>query len=250
MFPFLFSYRFYFVAVLNSPRYPDSVFAIFDTVANGGDAVGTCFSVSPKYLISCQHFMKGNHLNYRIALTAERSQAGGITFPAGIMDVKVYRRNKDMDYAILELKAEPYNLVPIPISIDPVVADTDVKVFHFPVAEFNDTSTNVVGPYTQWIKTSIPTAHHIPCGGPGLYRGSSGAPFVSRSGSVVGIHMEAASEAAEVNFAAEMDVDSKIDVISNTVNSNANVHGSRNTALQIGKCDELVTILRKLGIIN
>jgi hypothetical protein len=54
---------------VNSPRFPASVFAIFDKDIDS--PLGTCFAVSQKYLISCKHFMDRKRI-YRIALVAEK----------------------------------------------------------------------------------------------------------------------------------------------------------------------------------
>ena len=76
-------------------------------------------------------------MKYQIALVAEKAK-NIITYREGIRDVKVVKYNKNMDYAIIELAAEPYDLIPIPISRKDPGADEDIKVFHFPVADFND----------------------------------------------------------------------------------------------------------------
>ena len=161
---------------LNSPRCAGSVFVLCD--ADTKHPVGTCFAISSRYLLSCQHFMKGRVLNYLIAAVVMKCN-GNITFPNDPVNVKVVRFNTDMDYAILELQDSNSNLTPIPISLDPVESDTDLKLFHCPVAAFHDNSNADVGVLTRWVKSGYMTNHHLVCDG-GAFRGSSGAPYVLR----------------------------------------------------------------------
>jgi hypothetical protein len=70
-----------------------------------------------------------------------------------------------------------------------VEADTDLKVFRMPVRLFTEGSISDLSVFTKWMKSATPTAHNIPCSG-GLFAGSSGAPFVSREGFCVGMHVE------------------------------------------------------------
>ena len=228
----------------NSPRFPTSVFAIFDN--DKPEAVGTCFAISDTLLLSCQHFMNGNVKKYRIALTAQKSD--GVVHFTGERNVIVLRYNREMDYALLGLSDEPHNLDPIPLSLHPVEADIDVKVFHFPVTTFNDSANGSISPFTAWVKTSIATRHHLPCGGPGLYKGSSGAPYVLRSGGAVALHMEAVNDAKTVDFEDDANADAKLEVLSSTVNSNANSHGSISSGLLIGQCPKLVAILKEFDV--
>lgn len=196
-----------FSSVGNSPRYPHSVFCIFDKGTDGVFfPVGSCFAVSNKYLLSCQHFMNGRKANYYIALNAEKSKNGIVTFPNGCYEVTVVKFNSVMDYALLELKKEPFELVSIPISLMPVSADEDVKIIHFPVAFFLN-GGGIIGPFANWMKTSLPTSHHLPCSGGGLFKGSSGSPYVLRNGSVVGLHIESVNDASIVDFEEDDNVD-------------------------------------------
>jgi hypothetical protein len=230
---------------VNSPRFPASVFAIFDKEIDS--PLGTCFAVSEKYLISCQHFMNRQR-EYRIALVAEKT-AKLVTFPKGIHDVKVVKYNSNMDYAILEI-SDDFDLTPIPLSFAGVEADIDLKVFHFPVTMFSQCSSSSLGPYTCWLKSSISTKHHVPCGGAALYSGSSGAPYVTKCGKAVGFHIESINKCDPLNFEEDMTVDSKLEMVSYTINSNVNSHGSISSALLIGRCLELVRYLNSLGIIS
>lgn len=182
--------------------------------------------------------MNGKKTLYDIAVVAEKL-SGSVSFPRGKRRVRVIQYNKDMDYSVLQLREEPYDLIPIPISINEVEADIDLKVFHFPVAGFNDTASATISPFTQWMKSSIPTNHHVSCSGPALMKGSSGAPYVNRNGFVVGIHVESRNDAEEVN--ADENVD--FELFSNSINSIANSHGSISVALLIGKCQQLVNYL-------
>ena len=147
---------------LNSPRCADSVFVLCDADTN--HPVGTCFAISPRYLISCQHFMKGRVLKYLIA-TVVVKRDGNINFTRPPAFVKVVHFNCKMDYAILALQDSNSNLTPIPISLDPVESDTDLKLFHCPVAAFHDNSNADVGVLTRWVKSGYMTNHHLVCDG-------------------------------------------------------------------------------------
>ena len=195
--------------------------------------------------------MRDKQLCYIIALTAEKT-LGIISYPKGSRPVKVVRYNADMDYAILQVQPAGgvEKLVPIPLSYQEPQADVDLKVFHFPVVAFNDNSNAVVGPHTCWVKSSIATNHSLPCSGPGLFSGSSGAPYVTREGCAVGIHQESVNNMPTVDTGAfDDDSSSNLELVSSTVNSHAHSHGSLCHALLIGKCKHLKVTLGKLGVV-
>jgi S1-C subfamily serine protease len=232
----------------SSPRdVTKSVFAIFDTLENGGGPVGTCFAISDHYLLSCQHFMRGSAVNYRIAPVAEKN-LGSITFTRGVRNVKVVKWDKRMDHAVLKLVDEPYDIEAFTISLDDIGFDTDLKVFHFPVVDFNRTESGLISPYATWLKSSLTSSHKVGCSGAGLFKGSSGAPYVMRNGKVVGIHVEGANDAEGVTFAEGSDVESRLNSLSESANSNSNAHGSISYALLISKCPKLVDFLNENGI--
>ena len=233
----------YIIGIL-SPRYPNSVYALFDE----DQSVGTAFAISDKHLLSCQHFMNGRKILYDIALVAEKKN-NVVTYVRGKKRIKVIKYNAGMDYAVLELVDRPYDLIKIPIFVGEVEADIDLKVFHFPVTSFNSSNTGSITPFTQWMKSSISVNHHLPCSGTALLLGSSGAPYVNRNGCVVGLHIESVNNTVELDFELDDDVDSKLKIISETVNSNANAHGSIVQVLLIAKCPKLVQVLRDLDII-
>ena len=233
---------------LNSPRCADSVFVLCDADTN--HPVGTCFAISPRYLISCQHFMKGRVLKYLIANVVVKRD-GNINFTRPPAFVKVVRFNCEMDYAILELQDSNSNLAPIPISLDPVESDTDLKLFHCPVAAFHDNSNADVGVLTRWVKSGYMTNHHLVCDG-GAFRGSSGAPYVLRGGSAIGIHVESFNETETLSsddVIAMASIDDQIEIISDTVNSNATNYASMSSLLFFGSCPKLIDSLKDLGIV-
>jgi hypothetical protein len=175
----------------------------------------------------------------------------------GVRDAQILYYNSVMDYAIIEDKSGSNDLTPIPISIRVVDTDVDLKVFHCPVALFNDEDFGDLTVYTSWVKSAKPTKHHSPCSG-GLFAGSSGAPFVTRDGFVVGFHVESINSAraietpqlqAKLATGVTADLNDAIELVSETVNSNSRVHASLCRALCIGSCSKLVeTIERVLRI--
>jgi hypothetical protein len=93
------------------------------------------------------------------------------------------------------------------------------------------------------------TKHHISCVG-GLFAGSSGAPFITREGKVVGFHVESVNESEEIDATTftTLTYDEKFELISDTVNSNAGVHSSLCASLNISKCKKLREALNDIGI--
>jgi len=215
--------------------------------------VGTCFAISPKYLLTAQHNM--NELKkegYAIAESTSRLNSGATHLPTGYRKVEVIYYNQKMDYAILKDLSESNDLQPIPISIRDVEDDTDLKVFHCPVGLFNDMEFGDLTVFTAWVKCAKPMAHHITCTG-GLFAGSSGAPFVTREGYAVGLHVESINSAKIISVdevsSFSADTQSAIEIISETVNSSSNSHASLSRALYLGKCKKLIeTIEIELGI--
>jgi hypothetical protein len=234
--------------ILNSPRYPDSVFVLCD--ADNLNPVGTCFAISPQYLISCQHFMNGRILKYLIASVVVKRD-GVISFARDHAKVKVVRYNTAMDYAVLQLQDANLSLTPIPISLEPVAPDIDLKLFHCPVAAFLDNSNADVGVLTKWTKSGYKTNHHLVCDG-GAFRGSSGAPYVLRNGFAVGIHVESINEAETLsgaNVRALTSFDDQIEMISDTVNSNASNYAAMSSVLLFSCCPKLIEYLHSIGVI-
>jgi hypothetical protein len=239
------------IGVLNSPRYPNSVFVLCDTEEHEFQPVGTCFAISPSHLLSCQHFMRGRAVNYLIAPVVVKEN-GNIHFPTPPCSVKVVRFNKQMDYAILELQSTDLNLTPIPISLEPVISDIDLKLFHCPIAAFNDNSNSDVGVLTRWLKSGYSKNHHMVCEG-GAFRGSSGAPYVMRNGFAIGIHIESINETQQLevdDVKAMSSLDEQIEIISDTVNSNAENYAALSTVLLFNRCPKLIEQLKEWKIID
>lgn len=86
----------------------------------------------------------------------------------------------------LEIDNNTFDLQPIPISLEEVALDMEMKVFHCPVDTFNYGRLKDLPVSVAWITTAQPTAHQVACQAH-LYRGSSGGPFISRTGGAVGI---------------------------------------------------------------
>jgi hypothetical protein len=190
--------------------------------------------------------MLGQRLTgYAIALVCERHQEV-VTCPNGWFEVRVVKYNRGMDYALIESIVKK-DLPPIPLSIAAVEADLDVKVFHTPIDDFNEkVEDDVLSVHTTWIKSAVPSRHHMKCIG-GLFAGSSGGPFVLRNGRAVGFHCES------VNIKSEVSLDGKsaeeaFEVISDTLNSYVHNHASFCRALLIGQCKKLMVTLRECGV--
>jgi len=234
----------------DSPRYPNSVFIFGDFASGSFEPVGSCFAVSERHLLTAQHNMHNRRAtNYGIAMTVSRSKGGQVmTDPILPYRVRVLYYNASMDYAILILEdASLPPLEKVPVSIARVEFDTDLKVFHCPVGLFTSESSDSVSVFTGWVKTSRCTAHHIPCSG-GLFAGSSGSPFITRAGYVVGMHVESINEQIDNLNVKGLDVTDALEIVSDTVNSNAQNHASLSSALCVGLCPQLVKCLRTLGI--
>jgi hypothetical protein len=189
--------------------------------------------------------------SYAIALAVTR-HSDGTFVTSGLRPVKVILYNVDADYAIIEdesVGTEP--LVPILIFRGLVEPDTDLKVFHCPVGIFlEDESLGDLSVFTKWVKTSRPSTHHVTCDG-GLCSGSSGAPFVSREGYVVGMHVERISQARPISSADTWGLSSSdtIEVVSDSVFSIGSNHASYCRALLLHNCKKLMDLLAERGII-
>ena len=232
---------------LLSPRYPDSVFIILDSENGIPVPVATCFVVAPTFLLSCLHFAVPNKSEYIIATTVEkRNSQYTISGPHYAVRIRYYNTNND--YCILELLDTSVALSPIPISIQELEPETDLKVYHAPVDAFNDHSSNVLSIFTAWVRCARPSLHHIYCQG-SLYGGSSGAPFILRNGRVVGFHQESlnAAKSVDLDIMKNMSAQEVIELVSETVNSNTTVYGSISSGLYIAKCRILVQTLVKIG---
>ena len=231
-----------------SPRYPGSVFILGDTGKQYFEPVGTCFAISPRYVLSVRHNLDPGNVKratgYAIALTMSKSKSGVVHID-GRRDLVVHKYNTEMDYVILKLTDSDNgaDLRPIPISIRPVEEDTDIKVFHCPVGVYNDGAVDDLSVLTSWVKSARPTRHHIICSG-GLFPGSSGAPFVVREGFVIGMHVESINSQTLI-FEDEYN---SLEIISETVNSNSHSHASLCRALVFGSCKMLVAELVAIGV--
>jgi hypothetical protein len=198
--------------------------------------------------------MQNGVREYNIALTlSRRTRANGqmpVIRAEGLRPVRVMFYNSQMDYSILELQDNGADLAPIPIWTGNIEQDTDLKVFYSPIGMFLDSSADdTLSVFTNWVKTGRPTAHHVKCTG-GLFSGSSGSPYVTRNGFVVGIHLESASERRIVEIDFERHTDRQaIEIISQSHNSNANCHASLTNALLIYRCTKLRQQLQELRII-
>jgi hypothetical protein len=96
------------------------VFGIFDTedVRRHAISVGRCVAVSNQHLLSYQ-LLGDKRRTYRIALVGEKTSGGiGMVGSAcgGYKTVNVVKYNADLNYAILALQHEPFDLVPVPVT--------------------------------------------------------------------------------------------------------------------------------------
>jgi hypothetical protein len=183
--------------------------------------------------------------SYAFTLTCVREN-GSVTCPYGYFEARVIRYNVDMDYALIQSTVKK-DLIPIPLSIGPVESDTDLKVFHVPIDNFNDTVVDdTLSVFTAWVKSTLPSKHHMKCSG-GLYAGSSGAPFVLRNGKAIGFHCESSDSKGEVDITSKTNEEA-IEILSETVNSHAHCYGSFCRALLIGSCKKLIQALTEFGV--
>ena len=266
-----------FVAL--SPRYPDSVFIFGPLMNNNLQPTGTCFIISDRYLLTAQHNVTKNSNGdwntdgYGIALVVD-IQEPLIEFH--IVTIKYY--NIEYNYAILELVGQPFSgdRVSIPISIDcdngndKIQHNTDFKVFHIPILDYQCQVINSISAYTAWGKTVYTnkrdTREHYIYGNISLYKGSSGTPFVLRNGSVFAMYVENKSciptdititvmnkgvDGSNVaDSGDEDDNDSDISDISSTYSDAPVLNKSRCCGLYFKNCPPLIEQLFELGILK
>lgn len=247
------------------PRYPDSVHIFGDMVSGVFQPLGTCFAISPQHLLTVRHHMESNRLvGYGIVPYVSRLRSGAVEIPRGFpRPVRVLQFNTDMDYAILEVGDgggrgrgrgdDGEDLKPIPISLEEVEAEMDLKIYHCPVDLFNDERVKDLTVFSGCVQTARPTAHHVTCN-VGLYSGSSGGPFIScRSGGAVGMHVESVPTARDVDpMAVATSVPTAEDaaeIVSDTENSRGTNHAAFSRALLFRTCPKLVRALQQLRIL-
>jgi hypothetical protein len=230
-----------------------SIFVLCDNEDNRYEPIGTTFAVSTRYLLTAQHNLESSmqQEHYTIASTIVRNGRNDY------FKVRVVAVNKRMDWAILELmETHLITLVPIPISLfDPIQRETRLKIYHCPVILYNNLDEDIVTSSGRWVTFYAATNHHIITSN-GLYSGSSGAPVILDTGEVVAIHCEMYNQGVLVDTEqvqitetlSQGNIQSAINLLSETSNSNVQVSGAHLRALKISRCKKLVQMLRNLGV--
>ena len=208
---------------------------------------GTCFAVSDRYLLTAQHNMdKKKLVGYGIALGVSKTM-GIQDVPEDFHFVKIKYFNVLSDWAIVELSGSPFteHTVPIPITTVEVEMDTDFVVFHMPISDymFMFLENDGISLFAAWMRAARPRKHHVE-GNKGLFKGSSGAPFVLRNGCAFAMHLERRNEVISDSDGERDDAE----VVSNTIHSDAEIHPSRPSGLYFKTCPELLRRLLELGI--
>ncbi len=219
-----------------------------DGVKKGNAPKGACFAISPIHVLTADHNLNLNarQTHYAISLSVSRDAHGAYDFQ-NIIDAKVIIRNKDSDWAILQVDDANIRLNPIPISAADIPPDSDLKIFQFPVAIFNNGEFDQLSAFTKWVKTATCSRHHVPCNS-GFFGGSSGSPLVNELGHAVAMHIESINEALEVTAYDPADSTAALSVHSDIISQNANIHSSLSSALRLGACSTLIHHLQQLGI--
>jgi hypothetical protein len=223
-----------------------------------GTPCGTAFAVAKNYLLTAKHNLTRGILQYQIVDTLTRNETTGEILNSGFIEVKVIKVGKALDWAILET-VEFVSLVPIPLTLREVDRDTDIKIYHCPVLLFNNLDIEILCPNSRWTKVIATVSHSLFADG-GLFKGSSGGPFILRDGCAVGFHVESVSESkmTESNFIGRLRNSENlpnndalwqsIEVLTETIDSNCSVHDSVCKALSLQKLKNLIDNLRNLGI--
>jgi hypothetical protein len=230
-----------------------TVFILCDNERNEYKPIGTTFAVSNVFLLTAKHnLVNVRQKLYTIASTLNRTE------PNEYFQVRVHAVNAVMDWAVLQLEDTRLDMSPIPISLlDPIPRESRLKVYHCPVILYNDCDIPILTSVHRWVDYYGASGHHIVTSN-GLYSGSSGAPVILPTGEVIGIHCEMVNQAVTVDSssvqvsdtASEGNIQSALDILSTSINSNAMVSGSQNMALKISRCPQLVALLGTLGIIH
>lgn len=177
---------------------------------NKFEAIGTCFAISERYLMTACHNLIPGVVTYTIASSLmrerihnnnRRNRADNRNTVINIADltttaydcrkVIVTHYSNKMDYAILkDISNEPMDLKFIPISLHPIQPGRDIAVLHCPIFHFNHIYMSLLSFFIEWVTSSTPTKHHLICRG-GVSKGSSGSPFVITRGAI-GMYLERA----------------------------------------------------------
>ena len=224
-----------------------------------GTPCGTAFAVAKNYLLTAKHNLIRGILQYQIVDTLTRDETTGEIINSGFIEAKVIKTGSKLDWAILET-AECISLVPIPLTLVQVDRDTDIKIYHCPVQLYNSLEMEVVCPNSRWTKVMTTVKHSLIADG-GLFKGSSGGPFILRNGCAVGFHVESVSEAimtdsnlirrlrrSNENATSNEALWESIEVLTETIDSNCGVHDSVCKALSFRQLKNLIDNLRNLGI--
>lgn len=104
------------------------LYMLCDSAVNGDRPLSTAFAVSNKYLLSNQTFMNGKmRTSYSICKSVKYGPNGEICFPEGRRAVKIRCFNEALNYSLLELQDEPFNLVPMEsLSLDDMLDQMDL----------------------------------------------------------------------------------------------------------------------------
>lgn len=238
------------------PRLVDSVFVFGDYIEGSFEPVGMCFAISGKLLLTAQYNIKPGNcaVNYAFAPAVERNKTllvdGTVKItnepsPTNSMRLaKALCFNAAMDYAILEDLSERNDLIPIPISVRPVLPYSSLNVLHGPVGLYNDGDSEAIDSFSARVQTSRPRCHHITFQGD-IFAGSSGAPVVTRDGFAVAMYIEGVSRSTNLS---ENALDEAIEIFSASSNSCPNSHASMRTGLLFSKCPQFIAALTDLNI--
>lgn len=185
------------------------------------DLFGTCFAVTKTHILTAHHLLceedevtpryndKGFALEGKFLISRRAIKAGENEVFESPMEVKLIDKDKENDWALLELvdstKSFPAWLQLCDKSTLPDL-DTevvDLKAYFAPIGQFRRNSFLTlhiwVDEYRRVLQYDRPQNTNLIVDG-GLYRGSCGSPYLNHHGKVVALHLGSEHEGQNVSL--------------------------------------------------
>lgn len=252
----------------HSVAYSDAVFVfgVKDLTTGNVEATGTCFAITPRHVITAHHnFCYEDGLTQisnvgLIAKTVIKSSSDEIfDLP---LSITITEFDITHDWAICSLDDVSIVLplvIPIcPESSLPVLRNEsiDVKCLYAPIGAFRANSFTNLEIWAENYKFVLQydkTDLTLVLVEGGLYRGSCGAPYITRNGLVLGMHLYSMHEGKDYSATKKRtysrmtvkDLEITTDQISETVTDLADVHASIKEGLVLSRCPKIMDLIAR-----
>lgn len=252
----------------NSIGYSEAVFVlgVRDLTTGNVEATGTCFAITPRHLITAYHnFCEEDGITQisnvgLISKTVVKSGSDEI-FDMPLF-ITIIEFDIAYDWAICSLDDASIVLpLVIPLCPEPSlpvlrIEAVDIKCLYAPIGAFRENPiTNLeiwaenyksVLQYDKPDKTSVLVEGR-------LYRGSCGAPYITRNGLVLGMHLYSMHEGKDYSATKKRTLsrltmktlEMTTDKISDSISDLADVHASIKGGLVLSRCPRVVDFIAR-----